>query len=137
LLVPNQGKSRELLCLFHGALVPEMLKYIYTCISTNIMSKLPSRATILTSRSVERLSVENVHSSKPFKILICMPLISIIDDFRFIISHSVPSVLYSNSSIILNEILPYHRICSVRGFIILHPFINMFYSIQLPINRCT
>jgi len=26
LLVPKQGKSRELLCLFHGALVPEMFK---------------------------------------------------------------------------------------------------------------
>ena len=73
----------------------------------------------------------------PFNILIGMPLISITDYFLFIISQSVPSLLYSNRSIILNDILPYRGICSVRGFIILHTFINMFYFIHLPINRST
>jgi hypothetical protein len=59
-----------------------------------------------------------------FNILIGMSLISITYDLLFIISHSVPGLLGSNNSIILNDILPYRGIYSVRGFIILHTFIN-------------
>ena len=73
----------------------------------------------------------------PCNILISMPLISITDAFLFIISHSVPSLLYRNGSIILNDILPHRGIYSVCEFIILHRFINMFYSIHFLINRCT
>jgi hypothetical protein len=90
----------------------------YTRIFSDNMSKLPSRATISKSRSLEELSVENVHVGgilqSSFKILISVPLISISNDFLCIISHYVPSAFYSNPSIILNEILPYYRLCSVR-----------------------
>jgi len=63
MLVPKQGVSRLLLCLLQEALFPEMFKYAYTCIFSDIMSKLPSRAIIPKSRPVEGLSVENEHGN--------------------------------------------------------------------------